>query len=582
MKEMNKLFLMGAALLMTGGTAYAQNTTPPTITPGLSGSSDEPTALDRFKEFRQGVLQDYQEFRHTVLEHYADFLEGTWHEYEPLMPLVRNEEPKPVKIPDVKLDKPITTPVSLPTPVLAELPASPAVPAVTPEEPEPVPEEKPSETPKEEPSGMPPSPFEVPKTEIPPEAKREIPPTLKVTPDLGQPLLGQVPFVPIPLPEDETPVEPEVPAEENHEGKEPVRFYGMEMWVPKVDFNISESLEKVSDFARHWKLLDEQNVAERLQEALTPKMQELGLNDYLAYEFLCAYMDSKFPGVASSPKYSAVHYMLANMGFNARIAVATKSGEPIILIPAEQKLYGVTYMTLNGTNFYVLGNRDAKIAGQPLATCDLPKGASSGKKFDMHIQGLNLPRKDRKFNVKFGDMQLSGVLNENLMPVVYRYPQMNTGGYAKSCLDQELRDDLVRQVKEQLGSKDQLTATNDLLKFVQSGFEYATDDEFHGFEKPYFLEENFYYPKNDCEDRAILYTYLLWNALSTDNQLIAFPGHESASVSIPGATISGVSYEHNGKRYYISDPTFIGANTGMCMRRYETTAPTIDHIYPDK
>lgn len=62
-----------------------------------------------------------------------------------------------------------------------------------------------------------------------------------------------------------------------------------------------------------------------------------------------------------------------------------------------------------------------------------------------------------------------------------------------------------------------------LLQFVQSGFSYATDDAFHGFEKPYFLEENLFYPKNDCEDRAIFYTYLLWNALGVENQLLCFP-----------------------------------------------------------
>ncbi len=174
---------------------------------------------------------------------------------------------------------------------------------------------------------------------------------------------------------------------------------------------------------------------------------------------------------------------------------------------------------------------------------------------------------------------MTGTLNENIMPIVYKYPQMDTEGFAVSVLDKDLRDNLVNQLKNQLADKDKLTATNELLRFMQFGFDYATDDEFHGFEKPYFLEENLYYPKNDCEDRAIFYTYMLWNALGVENQLLAFPGHESASVTIPGASVSGTSYNHEGKTYYISDPTYVGSTTGQCMRQFETTPPTIDYSY---
>ncbi len=518
-----------------------------------------------FEEFRRGVLDRYQEFRHTVLEHYADFLEGKWHEYEPLEPMTKTETPKPVKVPSVNLSKPSTTPVKMPDPKLADIPKV-DIPA-----PDPAPQ--PGE-PK-----LPPSPFDTPKAETPPEAIKEIPLTLNVRPDMGAPVLGvsKTPLPVIPPMEEETestPVE-----EEDMTGKEVVDFYGMQIAVPMIDFKISESLDKVSDFARHWKTLDEQDAAEKIEEALMPVMDKLGLNDYLKFEFLCAYMDSKFPNSGKSPKMSAVHYMLANLGFNARIAVATKSGDPIILIPAEQKLYAVTYMNLGGENFYVLGGRNANLAGSTLATCDLPKGASSGKKFNMLIDGLNLPRKDRQFDVNHGDMHLSGKVNENLMPVVYRYPQMSTGEYAKCVLDKDLRESLVDQVKQQLGGKDMLKATDELLQFVQSGFQYATDDDFHGFEKPYFLEENLYYPKNDCEDRAIFYTYLLWNALGVENHLLAFPGHESASVSLPGKDVKGTSYSHNGKTFFISDPTYLGSNTGMCMRQFETTPPTIDYVY---
>lgn len=151
-------------------------------------------------------------------------------------------------------------------------------------------------------------------------------------------------------------------------------------------------------------------------------------------------------------------------------------------------------------------------------------------------------------------------------------------GYAVSQVCPSLRADIVAQMKRNLAGLSQTEAVNKLLQFVQSGFEYATDDDFHGFEKPYFLEEILYYPKCDCEDRAIFYTYLLWNVLGVENHILNYPGHESAAVLL-NDNIKGTSYTHNGKRFLISDPTYIGSVTGMCMPMFESTAPKIDHIY---
>lgn len=536
-----------------------------------------------FQEFRQKILDDYQEFRKTILAHYADFLNGTWHEYEPMMPLEKTQTPKPMRVPDVKVSKPVTVPTNLPKPVLATLPPSQIPPDAQIEEPQPPSEESPADD-------KPVSLFDVPKPIVLPEAKDVVPPGIKVKPDLGgTPLLAALPDIPRPViadePEDDAPavdeteIKPAEAPEESRVGKEPMKFYGMEIWVPEVDFKIMYSLGKVSDFARHWKLLDEQDVADVALSSLRPKMNEFGLNDYLAYEFLCAYMDFKFPEASSAPKMSAVHYLLTHMGYDARIALATKTGDPLLLIPADQMIYGKVYLTLGGEKFYVLTAPGVNPMGSPIATCDLPKVANQGKRFDMRINGLNFPMKEHKFNVDYGKLHLSGVVNENLMPVVYRYPQMDTADFAESVLDKKLRENLVTQVKEQLSGMDKVDATNELLQFVQSGFSYATDDAFHGFEKPYFLEENLFYPKNDCEDRAIFYTYLLWNALGVENQLLCFPGHESASVALPG-DIKGVSYDHEGKRYYISDPTYIGSRTGQCMPQYVTTAPKIDLTLP--
>ncbi len=565
---MKRLLLIGMALACGIGAAEAQPKS--------------------FQEFRQGILNDYQEFRRTILSHYADFLEGTWHEYEPLAPVKRDATPKPIKVPDVQISRPSSSPIKLPTPHLDRLPEPTDKdkegnrfidPALTAEQKNPVSPVTPV---------LPGSLLSPPPVEVPEEAGREVSPDMRINADKARPVINVTPSLPavpaiaevdlppVAIPEGQTGID-----DADREGKEVVNFYGMEILVPKIDFRISNTLENAADLSRHWKLMEDQDLAELIEEQLMPEIKKLGLNDYLTYEFLSAWLDAKFPQAGMTPKMSAVHYILANQGYDVRIAVASGTGDPIILMPCEQMIYGTAYMTIGGRNYYLMAPPGVNVNGVRLATCDLPRAARNGKTVDMRINGLNLPMKERPFKISQGDITLSGTLNENIMPLVYKYPQMDTEGFAVSVLDRGLRDNLVKQLKSQLAGKDKLAATNEFLRFMQFGFQYATDDEFHGFEKPYFLEENFYYPRNDCEDRAIFYTYMLWNALGVENQLLAFPGHESASVSIPGANIKGTSYESDGKIFFISDPTYVGSITGQCMRQYETTSPGIDHSYPE-
>ncbi|MCH5215329.1 MAG: hypothetical protein J1F10_00195 [Muribaculaceae bacterium] len=536
---------------------------------------------ESFQNFRQGILEDFQDFRSTILDHYADFLNGTWHEYETLAPKEKPKIIKPIDIPNITLTKPSDKPIELPTPTLADIPENVYSPDdniaddTAPDNDNASVEE--NETPK--------SPFDRPQAATPLEAKGVVPLTVSIKPNIETapllPTISAIPSTVAPIKDisaDKPQTEPQ--PSKAISSKDNINFYGMTISVPKIDFQIMQSMGRVADFARNWKLLDKQEIAEDLLDALKPEIKKLGLNDYLTYEFLCAYTDSKFSEASSAPKLSVVHYILSHLGYDVRVALATKTGDPLLLIPTKQALYGKTYLTINKENYYVFSAPDVNLTGSPIATCDLPQIASSGKKFDMRITGLNLPVKEYNFNISHGDLCLSGTLNANMMPVVYRYPQMDIAGFAESVLDENLRESLVAQVKEQIGYLDKQEAIDKLLQFVQSGFAYATDNAFHGFEKPYFLEENLFYPKNDCEDRAILYTYLLWNALGVENHLLFFPGHESASVALPNP-IKGTSYEHNGKRFYISDPTYVGSHTGQCMPQYESVVPKIDLKLPE-
>ncbi len=107
-----------------------------------------------------------------------------------------------------------------------------------------------------------------------------------------------------------------------------------------------------------------------------------------------------------------------------------------------------------------------------------------------------------------------------------------------------------------------------LLNFVQTTFDYATDQEQFGYERPLFGDESIYYPKNDCEDRSIFYSILVRDLLGLDVVLVHWPGHLATAVAF-SETVAGDYFTLDGRRYTICDPTYIGASVGETMPQFK-------------
>lgn len=488
----------------------------------IAASASAQDKRQSFEEFRRGILNDYSDFRKTILDHYADFLNGEWHEYESLNGEKRDRNPKPRTVPTVKTPKPAAKPA-----------------------------DKPDNTPGADKSDTPPQ-------QPAQNAKR-----------VTEPTPGK-------------PSHPSGPAVRPHANVDQFLFYQLPMQIPKIDFNISRRLAAPADYASHWMTLDHDKVARNVLPHIRQIASEAGFNDYLTFRLIEAYINAKFPDSDISSRMATVHYLLANMGYDARIAVTT-SGTPLLLLPFKQTIYARNYMmTGDGDGkYYVFAPDDfdmSRMATERIMTCRIPSDLPRGNKFDLVLGRLNIPVQPKAFNFEYGPIHISGEVNENLMPILYKYPQMPVGDFAKSNPDPEMRRKIAAQIKSQLADKEGDEAVESLLAFMHNVFEYSTDEDFHGFEKPYFVEETLYYPKNDCEDRAIFYTYFLWNALGREAQLISFPGHEAATVMMDNP-VEGTAYPFGTATFYISDPTYIGSKTGMVMPIYRTTPPTVDYTY---
>ena len=131
----------------------------------------------------------------------------------------------------------------------------------------------------------------------------------------------------------------------------------------------------------------------------------------------------------------------------------------------------------------------------------------------------------------------------------------------------------------------QLSATLHELQSVveahsarQTAFEYKTDDAQFGGEKYMFAAETLYYPYSDCEDRSILFSYLVHELLQLEVVGLIYPGHAATAVRF-SQPISGDQVEINGARYLICDPTYINADIGTAMPQFKQSKPTVIAIH---
>ena len=517
-----------------------------------------------FQKFRKEGLANFQDFRKKVLEQYADFLNGEWHEFESIMeedsPYT---QPKPQTLPEYVAtaeDLETNTMMSLPAPVEGQMALS-------------VPKTKVGKfgnmrVTASDAAGK--SNYELAVLKIPD-------PNFAFGPFPGQ--------TKAPRPGEAGMSNSDEAASPKEDGSSKGKdrhfdFYGMDAYIPEVDFTIAKAIESTSETGANWKKMAEQPGGVETARQLFGLAQQLGLNGYLTFRLTESYVNQRFPESNDKARMAAVHFLLSNMGYDVRL---TTLGDIFtVMLPFDQKVvYGLFPNTIDGRKYYAMfpeGYKKPKAGTSvTMSTCKLP-GDALGKSSDLRLTGLNLPMKPKEFEVTRNGLTIKGVVNENLKELLHRYPQMPTGDFASSWIDQQLRDDIVAQLQAQLGDMTETQAINTLMSLCHYGFDYSTDQDYHGFEKPYFFEENFIYDKNDCEDRAIFFSYLVWNVLGLPCQLIQYPGHESVTIAA-ASDIQGCYYDTSGTKFYSSDPTYRGSRIGMVMPYFKTTSPSIDKQY---
>lgn len=383
----------------------------------------------------------------------------------------------------------------------------------------------------------------------------------------------------------ETPQEPETPAPvrvpvevptttpDAKVDRSPILFYGTAFHVattPLEGFTLNGTDEQA--VADAWSKLCKADNEALISDCVRLK-KEYNLNDWGFLMFTKQIGLQQFGAHRPDDIAFLQMFLLNQCGYKVRLA---KVGNRLkLLVATTNTIYGSPYLNMNGLKYYVFEpekntsknvytyKHDFANAKNTVSLDFTALPAFAMQEFRQTASPSTNPR-----------LRINTVVNRNLIEFYKNYPQCDVAIHYKAPTSKELKASLYPALENAIKGKSQKDAANILIDFVQHSFRYMTDGEQFGYEKPNFMDENFFYPACDCEDRAILYSNLVKDLLGVDAVLLDYPNHIASAVCFD-EDIPGDYVRLDGKKYLICDPTYIGAPIGRCMDNYKNVSPQI-------
>ena len=355
-----------------------------------------------------------------------------------------------------------------------------------------------------------------------------------------------------------------------------VDFYGRQVrfsYDAKFERTIAGRIDKdiISDY---WSALSRTDYEDLLSQ-LDAQKASLQLNDW-AYASLIDQLAKGINNNRDNETALLSWFLLAKSGYKARVAYSDV--DVYLLMPSKQEIFEVPYFTLGGTRYYAVefdgdNSRPGRVytydGEYPKAVDDLDMRVSSV------VASSELPaRRQLSFTFEGKSYDIDVPYDRGRLKFFSTYPQLSLELYFASGVYRDTATPLQKQLAAYMQGMDEQRAVNFLLRFVQTSLKYETDENQFGRENYLFPEETLFYPYSDCEDRAVLFAWLVESLLGLDVIGLDYLGHVAAAVRFNG-DVAGDSVNYNGERYVVTDPTYINAVIGMTMPDFRHFTPEV-------
>lgn len=466
-------------------------------------SAQSESELAEFEQWKKQFLGEYKEYKDQIDREFSEFLSQKWEPFDTEKGVIRDEAPKPVKIPVAKI-----TPPKSPEPPVKTITPKPVI---------------------------------------------KIPPVKVVEPE---PVIIAIPPV---INLDQRFIK--------------VSYLGHQLAIVDGLFEAYNGFDsQVSETAiqNNFSELAKSEYQSTVDSLLSYKRQ-LDMNDWAYLQLVLKFSDRL--ALNQNNRRIVSWFLLLKSGLKARLAYDER--KIYLLVAARQNLYDIAYFRFDGEKFYSIP-QTKKLPSElfsyngkypkALVSPDfsISKTVKSINDAENRVLSFNFQGKQYRFNIP---------VNKNTINFFSSYPQMDIGEYFQTQLDEQTASALLSQLRPVVDGMNELDAVNFLLSFIQHAFRYQTDNQQFGEENYMFIEETLYYPSSDCEDRAIIFSWLVHHLLSLEVIGLEFPGHIAAAVRLSQPTGEVVSYRN--QQFTVTDPTYINARAGMVMPQYRETQPKV-------
>ncbi len=347
-------------------------------------------------------------------------------------------------------------------------------------------------------------------------------------------------------------------------------FFGQKVGISKSGYKTILAPDTKTQIIKFFETYAESERLNKITMELFILSQTKQLNDWGFFYLLRIASASVFKDLNDQVLFTWAS--LQQCGFDVKIAY---NNEDIFLLAKfNEKLFNTFYITISGKNYDLLNfptqtsiaegvqSYESDYPGQmqPLSAflTRLPKFANHPEYKQLH----------------FEKETITVALNINLIDFFNDYPACELVVYFNTPVSQHAMESFDRILLPLFLGKSEKEKVAILLNLMHESFPYKPDLEQFGKEDYLFPDEALYYPYTDCEDRAVLFSQLVNHYTMLTTVGLEYPDHVSVAVKFK-EPIMGDYLILNNDKYFICDPTYLGAEIGMAMDSMKKSKPII-------
>lgn len=355
-----------------------------------------------------------------------------------------------------------------------------------------------------------------------------------------------------------------------------IEFYAVSVpfsYPRAFDISLDSRIEEQS-ISKFWGAMGRANYEPMLQQMRSLK-SELALNDW-GYALLLYNIGQQIYGKESNESVLYTWFMMTKSGYRAKVGYDQQG--VYLLVPTESQLYNTRFFEIDGLKHYALMMDNTATVPSSIFTYD-GTYPEADRRMDLSIDSTprlkkNLTEKTFSFQYNDSTYKVPVKIDRNVIAFYKLYPLTDLDIYLEASITSETKTSLLNSLAQIIKGKTELEAANMLLRFVQTAFQYKTDQQQFGYEKYLLPEETLFYEYSDCDDRTIMYAKLIKELLGLSVVGVQYPGHLAAAVHFSESP-TGDFVTVDGRQYSITDPTYENANVGMTMPQYKGQKPEI-------